>query len=31
MVKELEAGDYEVMVGTSSQVSLKKGFKLMKN
>jgi beta-glucosidase len=31
MVKELEAGDYEVMVGTSSQVGLKAGFKLVKN
>jgi beta-glucosidase len=31
MVKALEAGDYEVMVGTSSQVGLKAGFELMKN
>ncbi len=30
MVRELEAGDYEVMVGTSSQMGLKTGFKLVK-
>jgi Fibronectin type III-like domain len=31
MVKELEAGDYEVMVGTLLQVGLKTSFKLVKN
>jgi beta-glucosidase len=30
MLRELEAGDYQVMVGTSSQEGLKEGFKLVK-
>jgi beta-glucosidase len=30
MVRELEAGDYQLMVGTSSQMGLKAGFKLVK-
>jgi beta-glucosidase len=29
MVKELEAGDYQIMIGTSSQVGLKEKFKLV--